>query len=123
MRRFVAGFIILLVASVLFLGRGYPANDWTDNPYEVDATEDKDIGGQIQLIEWHPDSTSDDLDIQDAGGGQLVLVKAPALGDYTGDHSSAIVKQTFDPPRPTTGIYVKVIDSGKVYIHLYKTRN
>jgi hypothetical protein len=123
MRKFVAGFIILLVASVLFLGRGYSANDWTDNPIVIDATEDNSFSGIIQIIEWHPDSTSDDLDIQDAGGGQLILTKAPALGDYTNDHYSAKVERVFNPPRPTVGIYVKVIDSGKVYIHLYKTRN
>lgn len=128
MRKFVAGFIILLVASIFLLGRGYSANDWTTNPYVIDATEDSTHGGQIQMLEYHPDASGDVLDVQGESGNQLWYIQAGSMADASADDSTTILKQEFNPPRPTYDIDIKRIGdatsgcSGTLYIHRYKTR-
>ena len=127
-KKFLVLLPILAVMICLFCTGTRATNDWTTNPYVIDATEDTNYGGQIQLLEWHPDSTTDVLDVQSESGNQLWYIGAGALGDYTGDYSSAILKQEFNPPRPTYDIDIKRIGeatsdcSGTLYIHLYKTR-
>ena len=127
-KKFLVLLPILAVTICLFYTGIRAANDWNTNPYVIDATEDSSHGGQIQMLEWHPDSTTDFLDVQGEDGNQIWYIGAGALGDYTGDYSTAILKQTFDPPRPTYNININRIGeatsdcSGKLYIHLYKTR-
>lgn len=97
------------------------ANDVTGNPWVLDTAEDIDSGGMLQMIEFHPAATTNDLDVQDAAGNQLYLVQS--VTDAAINLATTILKQEFDPPRNTTGLYLKVIDGGKVYIHWHRERN
>jgi len=127
-RKFLAVLPILAVTICLFYSGVRATNDWATNPYVIDATEDSKHGGQIQMLEWHPDASDDVLDVEGEGesGNKLWYIRAGITGNE--DDADTILKQEFNPPRPTSNIYIKRIGdatsgcSGTLYIHLYKTR-
>jgi hypothetical protein len=97
------------------------SNTWTGNPLELDTSEDKDMGGLIQSIEYHPNAADNDVDLEDASGYTLFKCRAPV--GAPNHEAEGIIEKVFNPPRNTTGFYLKTIDGGTLYIHLYRSRN
>lgn len=111
--------VSLIIISFLFVVPCFATNDWTTNPYVIDATEDSTAGGNIQAIEFHPGAADDDAYVLDGDGNVLFKCRAPIAA--ANNEAEAVIIKYFIPPRNTEDIDIETIDGGTIYIHTVKT--
>ena len=116
---------IIILAAVLMAWLStisWAVNDWTENPAVIDSAEDKDYATNLQVtverFEWHPSAADDDLSVENDAGEYMWTVRAVCAAT---NGESQCVEYSMDWNRIETGVYVKTIDGGTLYIH-YKAR-
>ena len=110
---------IALILVCFLTAPCFATNDWTTNPYVVDATEDSSAGGLVQSIEFHPNAADDDAYIRDGDGDMLFKCRAPVAAPNS--EAEGVIIRDFDPPRNISDIDIETIDGGTIYIYLVKT--
>lgn len=99
------------------------SNDYTNKrTWEIDTAEDINGTFLVDGFEYYPAAKGNDLDIEDAGGDKIWIVRG--IAGAPNNESYGIERKMFiSSPRKCRGIYVKTIDAGTLYVYLNDASN
>jgi hypothetical protein len=93
------------------------ANNTAHNPWILDTAGVATANPvSVSQFQWQPVAQNDDLEVTHADGITIWKVRATAAG--SNDEGYALESIVFSHPVSCSGLTVKTIDSGKLYVYL-----